>query len=228
MKASRIPRRGILGAAVAVLLALAACDGGAEAPETDQSPAATAPGTEPSAEEVATGFLEAFGAFDVDGAIGYLAEDAEIAELIGSVGSNAVGTLDELRLLLGFLEAAGYRQELGACEETGTSTSGTEVRCPFEFHLFGSDRLGLGPYAAGSRFDLTVEDGRIVTASQDFGTDEFSPQMWEPFADWVSTTHPEDVAVMYADGSQSGVRLSEESILLWRRYVREYVKELAG
>jgi CubicO group peptidase (beta-lactamase class C family) len=224
MKTSQIPRRGIRGVAVAVLFVLAACDGGAEAPEADQ-PAATASGTEANAEEVATGFLEAFGAFDVDGAIGYLAEDAEIAELIGSVGSNAVGTLDELRLLVDYLEAAGYRQELGVCEETGTSTSGTGVRCPFEFHLFGSDQLGLGPYAAGSTFDLTVEDGLIVTASQDYGTVEFSPQMWEPFADWVSTTHPEDVAVMYTDGSQSGVRLSEESIRLWRRYVREYVED---
>jgi hypothetical protein len=225
MKPSRIPRRGILGVAVVMLLVLAACDGGAEAPEADQPPAATATGTEPSAEEVATGFLEEFGAFDVDGAIGYLAEDAAIAELIGSVGSNAVGTLDELRLLVDFLEAAGYRQELGVCEETGTLESGTGVRCPFEFHLFGSDRLGLGPYAAGSTFALTVDGGKIVRASQDFGTDEFSPQMWEPFADWVSTTHPEDVAVMYTDASQSGVRLSEESIRLWRRNVRAYVED---
>jgi len=225
MKTSHIPRRGILGVAVVMLLVLAACDGGAEAPEADQPPAATASGTEASAEEVATGFLEAFGAFEADRAIGYLAEDAAIAQLNGSVGSNAGGTLDELRLLIDFLEAAGYRQELGACEETGTSTSGTEVRCPFEFHLFGSDQLGLGPYAAGSTFDLTVEDGLIVTASQDFGTVEFSPEMWEPFADWVSTTHPEDVAIMYTDASQSGVRLSEESIRLWRRNVIGYVED---
>jgi hypothetical protein len=227
METSPIHRYRILSLAAVVLLVLAACDGGDGAPETDQPPAATASETEMNAEEIATGFLEAFGAFEADRAIGYLAEDAEIAELNGSVGSNAVGTLEELRLLVRFLEAAGYRQELGVCEETGTLASGTGVRCPFEFHLFGSDQLGLGPYA-GSTFDLTVDGGQIVSASQDFGTDEFSPEMWEPFADWVSTTHPEAVAVMYTDASQTGVRLSEESIRLWRRNVREYVEEVAA
>ena len=222
----RIRRPAILGVMIVVLLVLGACDSGSGPAETGQTTGSRAQ-AEPSAEEVATGFLEAFGAFEADRAIGYLAEDAAIAELNGSVGSNAVGTLDELRLLVRFLEAAGYRQELGACEETGTLPSGTGVRCPFEFHLFGSDELGLGPYA-GSTFDLTVAGGQIVSASQDFGTDEFSPEMWEPFADWVSTTHPEDVAVMYTDGSQTGVRLSEESIRLWRRNVREYVEEVAA
>ena len=42
--------------------------------------------------------------------------------------------------------------------------------------------------------------------------ERFSPEMWEPFAEWVSTTHPDDAAVMYTDGTYSGVRISEESI----------------
>ena len=44
--------------------------------------------------------------------------------------------------------------------------------------------------------------------------------MWEPFASWVSTNHPEDVAVMYEDETQSLERVTEESIRLWRRHVR--------
>jgi hypothetical protein len=54
--------------------------------------------------------------------------------------------------------------------------------------------------------------------------EEFSPQMWEPFAEWVSTTYPADAAVMYEDETYSGVRLSEESIPLWERHIRGYVK----
>jgi hypothetical protein len=95
------------------------------------------------------------------------------------------------------------------------------VHCTFDFHLFGSDRLGFGPYD-GSSFDLTVRDGEIVRAAASFEIEEFSPQMWEPLEAWVSEAHPEDATAMYEDETQ----LSEESVRLWRRHVREYVKEV--
>ena len=47
--------------------------------------------------------------------------------------------------------------------------------------------------------------------------EEFGPQMWDPFADWVATNHPEDVAVMYEDETQSLERVTEESIRLWEQ-----------
>ncbi len=49
--------------------------------------------------------------------------------------------------------------------------------------------------------------------------------MWEPFATWVSTTYPEDGAVMYNE-SYTDFRLSEESIRLWKLHTREYVREV--
>ena len=58
--------------------------------------------------------------------------------------------------------------------------------------------------------------------------EEFSPEMWEPFAEWVSTTYPDDAAAMYTDGTYTGVRISEESIRLWGRHVPEYVEEAEG
>jgi hypothetical protein len=209
----------LIGAAA--LLVLAACDGGDEAPAT-MNP--TPP--EANAEEIATSFVEAYGAFDAEEATAYLADDADILELIGSVGAHrgVLGTPDELRLLLSLLRAEGYRQTLDSCEAQGESASGTMVHCTFDFHLFGSDRLGLGPYD-GSSFDLIIDDGEIVRASKYWEIEEFSPQMWDPFAEWVSTTYPADAAVMYEDETYTGVRLSEESIPLWRRHVREYVKE---
>ena len=80
---------------------------------------------------------------------------------------------------------------------------------------------------SGNHFDLTVHDGKVVEASQSFEIAEFSPQMWEPFAAWVSETHPKDFAVMYTGGG-TDFRLTEESIRLWRQRTHEYVKEVAA
>ena len=176
--------------------------------------------------DVATSFLGAYGAFDAEQAITYLADDADITKLIGSVGAQGVeGTLEEFRLLVSLLEATGYKQTLISCEELGHSTSGTSVRCTSDYHNFRSDEIGRGPFSTVS-FDLTVRDGEIVRAQQDFGVEEFSTQMWEPFARWVSKAYPEDAAVMYEDGGTSGMRLTAESIRLWERHTRGYVEEV--
>jgi hypothetical protein len=167
------------------------------------------------AESVATGFLEAYGAFDVEQARTYLAEDATIASMTER---------DDLRLLISYLEATGYRQILNDCEGASNSDSGS-VRCTFDFHGLRSGEIGRGPFG-GSSFDVFVHDGKIVRAKQDWGIEKFSPQMWEPFAGWVSTAHPKDAAVMYTDESHSNVRLTEESVRLWDARTREYVEEV--
>ena len=175
--------------------------------------------------EVATSFLEAYGAFDAEQAITYLADDADITKLIGSVGAQGVeGTPEEFRLLVSLLEATGYKQTLISCEELGSSASGTRTRCTSDYHNFRSDEIGRGPFSSVS-FEFTVRDGEIVQARQDFGVDEFSTQMWDPFASWVSKAYPKDAAVMYEDGG-GGMRLTEESIRLWERHTRGYVEKV--
>jgi hypothetical protein len=139
-----------------VLLVLAGCDGGND--RADQSEAETA--SQANAKEVAAGFLEAFAAFDAGGAIGFLADDAIILELVGSEGTQGVeGSLDELRMLISLLEAQRFQQLLDACEETGSSPSGDTVSCGFDYHLFGSDDVGLGPYT-GAPSASPFETGR--------------------------------------------------------------------
>jgi hypothetical protein len=54
---------------------------------------------------------------------------------------------------------------------------------------------------------------------------KFSPQMWEPFAEWVSTNYPEDVAVMYKFDF-SDYQLTPQSIRLWEQHTRGYVEEV--
>jgi hypothetical protein len=194
---------------------------------------ATTPASEPSAvspvdtkaEKVATGFVEAFGAFDADRAISYLADDADIGPLMSEVGvQNAEGTLDEFRLLISMEQAAGSKLTLDSCQEMESSASATEVRCTFDVHSLGSDEIGPRPYS-GNFFTLAVRDGEIVRASQSRNYAEIYPQMWAPFATWVATNYPDDVEVMYQIGNH-GARLTPESIRLWEQHTREYVEEV--
>lgn len=211
-------------------LILAARDDETE-PGSDQTRVATKAPNNPqtaNAKAVATGFIEALGAFETDQAITYLADDADISPMLASEGSQGVeGTLEELRLFVSLLEAQGYQQIIDTrpivdmCRELGSSAAATRLHCPFAFHLLGSKEIGLGPFS-GSSFDLTIRDGQIVRASTDWETTEFSPQMWEPFANWVSTAYPADAAVMYEDATYSEPRLTAQSIQLWEQHTRDY------
>jgi limonene-1,2-epoxide hydrolase len=216
-ESKRLDRRLLIGATAVALLVIGAFlvyqtrDDGV----TAQAPV-----------EVATSFVEAVGASDAEQAISYLGDDADISQMISSVGAQGVaGTLEELRLLLSLLEATGYKQMLDSCRDLGSSTSGTNLSCTFDYHNFRSDEIGRGPFS-GSSFSLTARDGEIIQARMDFGIEEFSIQMWEPFASWVSKAYPEDAAAMYTDETHSGVRLTEESIGLWERHTRGYVEEV--
>jgi len=217
---NRTVKLGTYIVATAIGLVVVACTSG---PRDGQD--ATTPAGEPSvtpvdatAVRVATDFVNAFGAFDAERAIGDLADGTDLAGLNGVDGSA------ELRLLLSLLEAQGYEQVGTSCEQTGSLASGTDVRCTFDFHAIRSDEIGRGPYS-GSYFDLTVLDGKIQRPSLYWETKEFSTYMWEPFATWVSETYPKDGAVMY-NASYSDFLLSQESIRLWELHTREYVEQV--
>ena len=216
------PRRGVLiGIAAAAVIAIGALilfqptDG---APVAVEPPVVTkAPGPATALPvEIATAFVEAYGSFDMDRAASYLAADAKLSQLDG--GEEGWRTTNRL------LEGQGFKLLLDSCEERDSSSSGTIVRCTFDFHGIRSDEIGLGPFS-GSWFDLTVQEREIVSASMYWGIAEFSPQVWEPFDLWVSETYPEDAAIMYTDGiTHSMWQLTEESISLWEQRSREYVE----
>jgi hypothetical protein len=192
-----------------------------DAPATAQGPGA---GHVPenagnlSGVNIATRFLEAFGAFDVDTMRTYLADDATIASM---------GSADDPRLLVAYLKATGYRQFLEPCGQTtnGNGRDPGPVYCKFAFHALRSAELGRGPFDGGA-FSIAVTDGKIVYVKQDWEIRKFSPQVWEPFGRWVSNTRPKDATVMYADETHTGVRLGEESIRLWERNTQAYVDEV--
>jgi hypothetical protein len=215
----------VLAAAVGILAAIAvvvlATNGDDDATTPTEEPTSV---TRP-AMDVAQRFVEAVAAFDADAALSHVEAGTDLTGVITSVGAqNVAGSRREFRQFVSLLQALQYEQILDSCDELGSSDAGSTVRCAFDFHLFGSHELGLGPFE-GSTFTLTIADGSIVKASMVWGVDEFSVQVWDPFADWVSTTHPADVAVMYTDQTRSGVSVTEDAVPLWDRRIDEYLRE---
>ena len=171
------------------------------------------------------GFMDAYRALDADRTITYLADDANVASVIERVGpQGAEGPREEFELVFSLLRAESFQLMPDSCVEQGQSGTVTTFRCDYDFHGLGSDEIGRGPFP-GSYFDLIVRDGKVAYVGPSYlEIGEFSPQMWEPFASWVSTNHPDDAAVMYTDESQTLERVTRESIRLWERNVRRYVE----
>jgi hypothetical protein len=184
----------------------------------DRTTPADKPTVNTAEEEVARGFLDALAAFDAQKAMSYVADDAD---LTGLIGPQVPADTEGLSLMLSLFEAWGSKLILTSCE-TVAHESDTSVVCDFDFHGLRSDEIGRGPFSGGS-FVITVRDGAIIRAWVSKPPEEFERQMWEPFAEWVSSTYPKDAAVMYLDGMLQA-RLSPESIRLWERHTREYVE----
>ena len=185
-------------------------------PLTSDAPVADQPSTT-SAVETATAFVEAYASHNIDEAFGHVAD-----------GADGFGSLAEERLMARFLEAIGDKAIFtDPCEQVSTLSDGVVVSCPNEWHQLRSDELGLGPWGDHA-YNITVREGKVVgletIGSMNFSDPNgFSKQMWEPFAAWVARTHPDDVAIMYEDVSQTGWRVTEESIPVWEQRTREYV-----
>jgi hypothetical protein len=218
---------GVVGIAVFVAAVWIVTSGGPS--DRTQTPA-----NEPSrvnstdaAEDVVRGFLAAFGAFDPEAAMAYLADDADLRGLIEPPApANEKGLSQELAML----EAQRVQLTITSCQAAPFG-SATSVVCGFDFHAIASDVLGLGPFT-GSTYVFTVRDGEIVEAAPNANLKQFKSQMRAPFAEWVAATYPRDFHVMYNTGSipqnpkgfrQVRGRPTEESMRLWRLHIPEYV-----
>lgn len=171
--------------------------------------------------EIATAFVEAYSALDVENAASYLAEDADL-QLFNADSEG-------LPMAFRWDQAAGFELLLDSCAETRTGDAGSVVRCEYDYHALRSEEIGLGPYS-GNWLDLTVVDGKITSAFDNLETSSngFSSEMWEPFAAWMAENHPDDVITMYGDPSQTAMELTDEAIALWEERTREYVDVVAG
>ena len=207
-------------AAVAALAALVVWHPDLGTNKADPGPATP----ERRAEQTATAFVEAYGAFDRDRAESYLADDAAL-----NIWTDQNGN-DHWRRGNQSLAAAGARIKLDKCDALWTAGTETYVSCVYDLHALGSEQLGRGPYPDNT-FSLTVDHGRIVDASMELASrsNGFYEEMWRPFASWVTRAHPGAARQMYFRYPQLDFASeTPRSFALWRRMVPEYVAAQAG
>jgi hypothetical protein len=168
-----------------------------------------------SPEQVATDYLDAAAAYDLDRAESHFAGDADLHEW---------GGVDGWRSRQVWNQAVHFDMDPGACSARPTiDGAGSVVECPYVFSGMGSNELGFGPYD-GSSYVFTVRDGAIVTLSDqfEFEGNNYSGEVWEPFAEWIHDNYPQDFRVMYADHGSDMVT-TDESIALWHQHLDGYI-----
>jgi hypothetical protein len=167
---------------------------------------------EAGAAAVATQFIQATYAYDLDAAQAMLTEDVNIDD----------GTVAEWRDGLAWDKAIGTSLAELACAPGSTTPSGTQVHCIYSFNSLGSEELGRGPYPG--TYDLTVTDGQIAEAHLDFPFAEngFSQEMWEPMESWVWNEHEEDFLLLYGEAEKTPAE-QEQALNAWTRNVAAYV-----
>jgi hypothetical protein len=224
-----------LGAGAAVLVCLvvgAACrdDNDAAAPATSSPRSEPAPTVGPDpvtvSEEIARGFAAAWLANDADETLSYLADYSALKTPRSELSPTGFASADELRQWIAWNEAARITGIVKDCERHDNGTeAGINFHCSYDFHGFGSDAIGLGPYG-DVNLDITVGDGSIVSATDNFDPNigGFASQMWAPFADWLVANHPDDVLVMFAtaDGRLLKDTYTDDELPVWAQRTEEY------
>jgi hypothetical protein len=226
-------RRWMLAAiAAAIVLIVAGAvilnrDGGDKAPATPPTtvtpvvPTTSAGPTPQSAEEaiaLVRGHFDAANAFDAELARSFLAD--------GAIIDGEEWGPDRFRRGIEFSAATGEQYVLGECRPGAGPGPTITVRCELGYQGIRSGELGLGPFLDGA-INVIVDDGKITSigTTSDLSENGFQDQMWDPFSAWINATHPDDVAVMYADGGGTEKSTATEaSIRLWDLRTREYVE----
>jgi len=163
--------------------------------------------------EIATEYLEAYAAFDVERVASMLADDAEVLPWEASEPRDWQRDLE-------FLDAAGFQILVGECKELSPLADSARVNCEYQAHGLGSDQIGLGPFG-GHVFRLLIANGRVTRSFMGFNFSEFGDEMWWPFQAWIEENHPEDFEVLYVRDNLSNQ--TDEAIALWEQRVEDYV-----
>ena len=162
--------------------------------------------------QVAADFVDAFAAYDPVRASRDLAPDADM-----KIWADALGRSEWQRGLV-WADAVDFRVLPGDCAPQQRNGSRTMVRCPFDLHALGSDRMGGGPFHDNA-FYVVVDDGEIATTEMviPFETNGFQNAMWDPFSRWLRREYPADFAVMIrVVGGVEQPLFTDDSITRWR------------
>lgn len=165
-----------------------------------------------SPEEIATSFMEARDAWDVESTEALLAPDAAVNDL--EVPRHA-----DYQAQYRWYEALDWRWNVGDCVQVG-SESPTTVSCTYTMENAWSRSLGVAPI--DGRIEFGIEGDQISSVDHGgFNIVDFGP-VWDAFRTWVFANHRDDVDLIYASGSHTPV-YTPEAATLWEQLTDEYV-----
>jgi hypothetical protein len=178
-------------------------------------------------------FVEAYTTGDSDTAAAMLAPDAHfqyvrLADTGSFSGDFSDLGVDGLSLIARFDEAVGMTWLPGPCELQGSTTAGSNVVCPYDFHGFHSEERGLGPYS-GSVYRIRILDGKITSFIDiPHAEDEeaWTVENWDAFNTWGRETHPEDWATLDDEEAIASLIASspDEAFEMYERLMQGFVE----
>lgn len=181
----------------------------------------------------ATAFVEAYTTGDMETAAAYLPADAHFeytrpADTGSFSGDFSDLGMEGLSLIAQFDEAVGMTWLPGPCELQDSTSAGSNVVCPYDFHGFHSDERGLGPYS-GSAYRITILDGEIISFIDLVKPEDGSAwevENWDAFNTWVRETHPEDWATLGDEQAIASLVTSspDQAIEMYERLMQGFVE----
>lgn len=176
-----------------------------------QSPRPTDP------QDIAAAFVDARNAFDGRAARQLFTPNADFEDDAGGAD-----TIDDLPILYDWYSAVEFEWKLSGCA-SDSDTVGVTLTCDYEVENSLTQVAGASPTYFGT-FVFEIVDGEITSF---FNRWPGAVGAWVPFQAWADQFHPTDAAdVMYERRglSRHQPALTDESIILWDRYVDEFVE----
>ena len=165
----------------------------------------------PSPVEVATQYLEARNAYDSERASALITDDAFLLDVHRM-------TRQELELGFESLRVYGMQFVTFDCDNQAGSTL---VRCTYQLGSRLSEIVGFPPVEG--RIQFLVENERITSLVHDFNFDDYAPNVFEPYIEWLEEEHPGATKQLFVvDEGVITPILTEESLALADSYLDEY------
>lgn len=180
----------------------------ATAPPTDET---TAPVPSPAPALVATAFWEALATGDREATLGFVDPAA-----VDSPGPSPFGRAQTLGGQFDWYESVGWEWQLDECVDTNETTA----ECTASARNSWSDVLGVEPVSG--TFIVRFGDGGITDVDDKFATflGQWSPQVFEIFADWVTENRPDEAAIMF----DFDVEINSEILGLYEQNTTRFVE----
>jgi hypothetical protein len=122
-------------------------------------------------------------------------------------------------------EAYGFRYTEGECEApTADPLGGVVVHCDYLWSTELQRITGYPPVPVG--FDFSIDDGRISYVAHAWNSDEFLPEVYDPWIDFLTQEHPDFVRLalathdLHSEHTPEFIRQMPEHLERYEQWVR--------